>query len=649
MAATRLGEILRDNGIISFLQLAEALQIQKEERGRIGDILVYLGYITKRQLRYVIREYKKRIPLGEYLVERGTITPEDLEFALKEKAKSRRPLGQILIELKIITEEDLAKVLAEQLDMPYIVPYQRLVDSRLFSRLPADFMRHNKILPLSKTDGMTTVLVPGMLDEATSLQLERVFGQDIELAISTPSKIEETINALLEQRAPTEIRDLPKDEEPAAVLDEVRMDLAVDTSRLPGVETRAIELLNFIISEAIKDGASDIHLEPMADRVVVRFRVNGLMTHKVDLPRDVRSAVVGRIKALAGLNVSDTHRDQEGRLMGRIDNLNVDLRVSVFVGVHGEAINLRLFRQETAVRDLHDLGMTPNAYSMCRRALDYASGLIVFAGPPASGKTTTMFAALNHLNERKLKIVTIEEPVEYVLHGAVQTQISDHRDATLSDVINAAVHQDPDVIAVGAIPRDEDAQVVLTSALTGHKMLTTLHADDTVGAMLRLTGAGLNTFLRSSTALTIVCQRLVRKICPYCQTTFTPEPRALAQFPVKDFDPDRYDFYQGRGCVDCQNTGYSGRTGIFEVLHVNDEVREAFVKGATSSEILAIARATSPFLTINEVGVLNVIRRITTVDEILRVAPMISRERELKNPLTLQEIERISESSGYGD
>lgn len=648
MAATRLGEILRDEGMISDLQLAESLQVQKEERSRIGDILVDLGYLTKRQLRHVIREYKRRIPLGEYLLERGLITPDDLDFALSQNASSHQPLGQILTNSQIITEEQLAEVLSEQLDMPYIVPYQRLVDRRVFSRLPADFMRHHNVLPLTQTDGVTTVLVPGLIDESTSLQLERVFGQDVDLAICTPSKIEETINFLLDNSTMPEIREFASEAEIETPQEYGRMDMGAERIRELGTETQAVDLVNYLVNEAIKDNASDIHLESMPDRVQVRFRTNGIIHHKTDLPLGIRDAVFRRVKVMAGLDISETRKDQEGRLMGHLENMKVDLRVSVFVGTHGEALNLRIFRQDVGMMDLGDLGMTPNTYTTVRRALDSASGMFVFAGPPASGKTTSMYAALNYLNKKDLKIVTVEDPVEYDLTGAIQGELSAHRGLSLAEIVGNAIHQDPDVIAVGEVPHDDQAREVLSAALTGHKMLTTLHADDTVGSLLRLIDSGLPTFLRSSTALTVICQRLVRKICPGCRTDFTPDPLALRQFPIREFDADKYDFCHGKGCAQCQNTGFYGRTGLFEVLKVNDEVREAFIGGATSAEILAIARSTTPFLTMNEVGFLKIIRRVTTVDEVLRVAPLVSLEREMKNPLTVSEIERISERSGVG-
>lgn len=651
MSQTRLGEILLEKKVVSDLQLAEALQVQKEERKRIGDVFVGLGFISKRQLRDFIGEYKKRIPLGEYLVEEGLVKPEDLDFALRKQQRTGQALGEILVETHVITEEQLARALSAQLDMPYVVPYQRMVDARTFSMLPPDFMRHHKILPLYQDDGVATVCVTGPPDEATANHLERVFGHNVELTIGEPARIEETIKGLLDQRTLKDVPDLrvlEPDESgrPPEFEETGRFDMAVEQYRASGIETQAIELVNFIISEAMKEGASDIHVEPLADRLQVRFRIDGLIHHRLDLPLDLHGPMFRRIKALANLNAADQYRDQEGRLLGLIDRKKVDLRVSLFIGVYGEVLNMRYFPHDEANKTLDELEMTTNAETMLRRSIDYASGMIIFAGPPSSGKTTTMVAALNHLIHKKnMKVVMIEDPVEYMIPGAVQTHLASHRDSTVSDVIEAATHQDPDCLAIGQIPYDENARTVIMTALTGQKMMTTIHADDTVGALLRLTDVGLDSLMRSSTALTLLCQRLVRRICPHCRSGIAPEPTLIGQLPVKDFNADKYEFYHGRGCSRCNNTGYLGRVGLFEVMMITDDIRDAYLRGATASEIMAQARASSPYLTLAELGVLQVVRKVTTVEEVLRVAPIGARDRKPENMLTLQEIERLSEST----
>jgi len=648
MSEKPLGEILVEGGRITRLQLAEGLQIQKEERGRIGEVLVSLGYVTKRQVRQIIREFKKRIPLGEYLLEAGVITPEDLDFALRQNAETREPLGQILVKSQIIDEEQLAKFLSVQLDMPYIEPYQRLVDINLFNRLPRVFIRHNTILPLAKVNGIVTVVVPGLPDETTAMQLAAVFGDDIDLAISTPSKIQETIRSLIDHRTAPEL-DIVVEEDGDGGDDAGRINLSEAAPDTGTPEYRAVEWLNYIINEAIREGASDIHIESMPEHVRVRFRVNGLLSHKVDMPLSVRAGVFRRIKALAGMKFADSFRDQEGRLLGQTDKINVDLRVSTFVGIYGETINMRLFKQEDGVMALNDIGMTPNIHGALRRALDYASGLIIFCGPPGCGKTTSLFAALNHINERHLKVITIEDPVEYHLPGVIQTQMSSHRDSKLAEIIESAVHQDPDIIVIGEISQDDEARIALNAALTGHKMMTTFHANDVLGALLRLNNLHLDTFMRSSTPFTIICQRLVRKVCEECRAVIAPEPRFIAQFPIRDFDPDKYDFCHGTGCQHCNNSGYKGRTGIFEALTITEELRRAYADGASSQEFLRLARASAPFLTMGEMGALKVVRQITTVEEIIRVAPFSTYSRGDAEMLSFQEIEHMSESTGMVD
>jgi type II secretory ATPase GspE/PulE/Tfp pilus assembly ATPase PilB-like protein len=648
MSERPLGEILAEVGRITRLQLAEALQIQKEERGRIGEVLVSLGYVTTRQVRHLIGEYKKRIPLGEYLLEAGVISPEDLDFALLQKSSSREPLGQILVKSQIIDEEQLAKFLSQQLDMPYTEPYKRLVDVGLFNRLPRVFMRHNMVLPLHKNNGVVTVVVSGLPDEHIMMQLAAVFGDDLDLTISTPTKILDTIKALLDNRSAPE-HDFIAESEGEGAEASSRIDFSEASLENATGEFVAVEWLNYIINEGLREGASDIHIESMPEHVRIRFRVNGILTHKIDLPLAFRAGLFRRIKALAGMKFADSFRDQEGRLLGQTDKTNVDLRVSTFVGIHGETINLRLFAQEDGVMDINDLGITPNVYGMLRRALDHASGLVIVCGPPGSGKTTSMFGALNKINQRHLKVVTIEDPVEYHLPGVIQTQLSSHRGSTLAEVIESAVHQDPDVIVIGEISEDEEARVILRAALMGYKMLTTFHANDVLGALLRLGNTHLDTFMRSSTPFTIICQRLVRKVCDDCRAVIAPEPRYLAQFPIRDFDPTKYDFCHGVGCSSCHNTGYKGRTGIFEALTITEEIRQAYMRGSSALEFLKLARASSPFLTLGEIGALKAIRQITTVDEVVRVAPFSPYTRGDAEMLSFQEIEHISETPGIAD
>ncbi len=651
MSERRLGDILLENDVITDIQLAEGLQVQKEEKKRIGDVLVDLKIIDRNRLRDVITEFKKRIPLGDYLLDQGLISQDDLEYALRLQKRTGLILGQILIESEFISAEDLAKGLSEQLDMPFIVPYQRLVDTRLFEMLPVHFMRNHNLLPLRKSNRMVTILVQGPPDETTYNELVRVFGPNIDLAIAPASKIHETLDALMGQ---TSSKDAPEltivsAEEGMNIEDFGRSDMGGGSLKTEGIEAESVKLVNYLISDALQAGASDVHLEPLPDRIQVRYRVDGSLIERMDIPGDYLSSMVRRIKVLANLKVTDARSNQSGRLVGHIDDVKVDLRVSIMVGIHGESLSLRFFPQESGLMEISDLGLTPNAQMMIHRALDYSAGLMVFAGPPSSGKTTTMFAALKHLVDKRLKIVTIEDPVEHILPGALQTHLSANKDNTIDSLIQTALHQDPDVIALGEIPHGDEASKFLKAALTGHKVLTSVYADDTIGTLLRLADAGVEVLLKSSTTITVICQRLVRRLCQNCLTPVIPDATEAGVIPIKDFDPDKYDFFEGSGCDQCNNTGFVGRTGLFEVLSVNGDIRDALLRGATSSEVLLAARRTSPFLAIAELGILKVIRKETTLDELLRVTPIISGEHDTRHFLTLPDIERISEHTGFGE
>ena len=651
MSAIRLGDILLENEIISDIQLAEGLQIQKEERKRIGDILVNLNFVDRSALRKIITEHKKRIPLGDYLLEQGLITQDDLDFALRQQKRTGLILGQILIDSELISAEELAKGLSEQLDMPFILPYQRLVDTRLFEMLPVHFMRNHNLLPLRKNNKLTTILVQGPIDDGVHREIERVYGKGLELAIAPHTKIIETIDAIVESNILTDTPELtivPMDEDEMAE-DFGRSDMGTESLKTDGIEAESVRLVNYLISDALRLEASDIHLEPMPDRVQVRYRVDGNLVERMDISPEYLSPMVRRIKVLANLKVTDARSNQEGRLVGHIDDMKVDLRVSIMVGIHGESVSMRFFPQESDVMELSDLGMTPNAQAMLKRALDYTSGLVIFAGPPSSGKTTTMFAALKRLVDEKLKVVTIEDPVEYILSGALQTHLSGNKNNTIDSLVQTALHQDPDVICMGEIPHGDDAHRFLKAALTGHKVVTSVYADDTIGALMRLADAGVEILLKSSTTITVVCQRLVRRLCQHCLVPTVPEATEAGVIPLKDFDPDKHDFFHGAGCTHCNNTGFNGRTGLFEVLQVNGDVRDALLRGAAASEVLQVARRTSPFLSIAELGILKVVRKETTLEELIRVTPVITGEHESRQFLTLQDIERISEFTGNAE
>jgi type IV pilus assembly protein PilB len=440
MSEMRLGDILLENKIITALQLSEGLQVQKEERKRIGDVLVDLKIIDRNQLRDVITEHKKRIPLGDYLLEKGLLCQDDLEYALRQQKRTGLILGQILIESEFITAEDLAKGLSEQFDMPFIIPYQRLVDNRLFEMLPIHFMRNHNLLPLRKSNRIVTILVQGPSDETSYNELVRVFGPNIDLAIAPASKIHETLDALMNQ---TSSRDAPEltiiQEDDALDVDEYgRSDMGGESLKTDGIEAESVKLVNYLIGDAMRMGASDIHLEPMPDRIQVRYRVDGTLVERMDIPLDYLSSMVRRVKVLANLKVTDARSNQSGRLVGHIDDVKVDLRVSIMVGIHGESLSMRFFPQESSIMEIGDLGLTPNAHMMLQRALDYSAGLIVFAGPPSSGKTTSMFAALKYLVDKRLKVVTIEDPVEHILTGALQTHLSANKNQTIDDLIQTA-------------------------------------------------------------------------------------------------------------------------------------------------------------------------------------------------------------------
>ncbi len=641
----RIGELLLKENLINEFHLREALQIQKEEQQRLGDILVTLEYVTRRQLRSIMSKYKRRILLGEFMVESGIISRQDLEFALQEMRTTRRKLGETLTSLGIISEEDLAKALSKQLDMPYIVPYPRMVDQKTLSQLPSSFIEQHSILPLFESEGITTIVVSGPPDEALLFHLEDLFNHKLELAICSKTKLDEVIGIMVRERglgATGEV--VPYSKIGMGGGDLSRVDITDREITEQDVDREAIDLCNYLIIDAIRERASDIHLEQMADRIRVRYRIDGFLVHKTDLPRHIAESLFRRIKILADLDVTQTKEYQEGRIMAKIEDVNIDVRVSFFVSIFGETVTMRMLRKDMGILDVDDLGFPPRGTVQFKRALESPSGIVLITGPTGSGKTTTLYSSINHLNEMQRKIITVEDPVEYTIEGVVQGHVQLATTEDFTSVVRTIMHQDPDVIVIGEIFDSAMAGGILRAALTGHKIITTFHTDDTFGAILRLMEAGFQTFLLSSTSVFVVAQRLVRRLCPYCKRPQGPPPEVLAEFNVRDFDPDQHDFFVAEGCTQCQNTGYFGRTGLFELLNVNEPLRDGFLDGKGTSDLKRIARTSTDYITMKEAGLLKALEGVTSLEEILRVTPFSGMEEVGASPLTLEELKSRVES-----
>jgi len=634
----QLGEALKQEGILTDNQLQHSIQIQQEslKKKRLGEILIELGYITKRQLREIARKYNHRVHLGEILVDSGVLTEEKLEQALDTQKVNKKLLGEILVESSVITEEQFAMALSQQFDYPYIVPDKRLIDKKLLQLFPEDFLRQHMALPVWKNEDVVTVIVQNPLDQSLQTMLKHLFSAKYELAIAPKSLIKKVLREIMEERSILTKGIAPTiDQSRDRTFQRYALDNVAPAESTTG---QIINIVDYILCDAITERASDIHIEPLYDRLRIRYRIDGRLVYKTDLPKNLADSLMRRIKILSKIDIADSKDNLEGHIYVTLNNKDIDLRVAIYPTVLGEAITIRLLTKEIGLRDLEDLGMLPKVLTILKKVLDTPSGLILFTGPTGSGKTTSLYACLNYLNKPDVKIVTIEDPVEYSIEGISQCQIKDATEKQMSDRIKTMMHQDPDIMVMGEISNEITAVGSIQASLSGHKVFSTIHTDDSIGAILKLMELGLRTYLLSSTGIAVLSQRLVRKICKNCKDPYTPSKELIKEFKLKDIDSDLVDFYHGKGCVNCNYSGFFGRTGVFELLAVNDEIRSTFLDNNNASVIRKVAHSTGNYLSLREAGFIKSLQGETTLDEAMSLLSYNEKETFSMMDLKTEEI-----------
>ena len=474
--------------------------------------------------------------IAELLVQQGLVTHQQVDeavAALTHYKAGRKKLSQILVEKGFVTETALTDALSIHLGIPKIAPDPSLIDKRLLEGLNQAFLQTNEVLPAFKQGDVLTLIMADPLDEAAIRDLEKHFGCKIEPAIAPASEIQKAI-AQCFQKVDLGLSspELPH-----------RKDLIIgDTDFSLERGDNIVEVLNYVISNAIVEGASDIHIEPQDKSFRVRYRIDGVLYHKTDLPLFLAPGLVSRIKVLCGLDIAEKRRHQDGRIEARVMDKEVDLRVSTYASVYGESVVIRLLHRHSALMDLDSLGFSPANRAWYQAMLDRPSGIILVTGPTGSGKTTTLYASINYLNGLGRKIITVEDPVEYTIKGVVQGQFNLKLGLSYPDFLKSMMRQDPDVLIVGEIRDQEAAEAVIQASLTGHQVLSTFHSDDTTGALLRLMDMGIETFLISSTVVSVLAQRLIRILCPHCRQPSEPAPQLLASFNLEAKGLEKFTF-----------------------------------------------------------------------------------------------------------
>jgi general secretion pathway protein E len=558
--------------------------------------------------------------LGEILVERGLVSEADLVRLLEGDRTKGQPLGALLVQQGLITEEDLLESLSEQLGIPY---WRKLEEAGIehipVSKVPIAFYRQQKVFPIAFSDGGVKVAVSDPLNLQPLDDLAVFLGVPVEPVLSSERELMAAINRFFDREtgsAEQVMQDL-EGEDLGAIANEIE-----ETDDLLDLASEApvIRLVNSILTQAVRARASDIHIEPFERELKVRYRIDGLLYNTLTPPRRLQAAISSRIKVMANLNIAERRLPQDGRIRIRVGEKDVDIRVSVVPTAYGERIVLRLLDKTSVLLGLEEIGMGEEAYVKYSRLIKRSNGIILVTGPTGSGKTTTLYGTLNKINAPELNIITIEDPIEYQLTGIGQIQVNPRIDLTFANGLRSILRQDPDIIMVGEIRDRETAEIAIQASLTGHLVFSTLHTNDAAGAVTRLLDMGVEAFLVSSSVLAIIAQRLVRVICKDCREPYRPEPALVKEIGLDRSSGTPFEgfFYRGKGCAACFQTGYRGRSGIYELLVVDDNIRGLIMSGADSSVIKRKA-VEQGMTTLLRDGVIKIVKGVTTVDEVLRV------------------------------
>jgi len=560
---------------------------------------------------------KSKLRIGEILINEGLLTPAQLDEALRFQKLSGRTIGDIIIDRGFVKEDDLANTLAKQLDIPFVsIRDGSLNPSKKdnFEKLiPQSFARSQMVIPLSKHLQSLTVALANPLDLLAIDNLKKITGYDINPVIATKGDIREAISKfygskdLLEEAVDSSY-DIGDNREIISVLEssESLEDIVSKAEEAP-----VIKLVNLLLIQAVKERASDIHIEPFREKINVRFRIDGIL-HKIAPPsQHLLLALISRIKILSKMDIAEKRLPQDGGFTVKIEDRLIDLRVSVVPTIFGEKAVIRILDKESISFGLDELGFTQENLSLFKKSIVKPYGLIFITGPTGSGKSTTLYSALNHIVTPKKNILTIEDPVEYQISGVNQTQIKSNIGLTFAEGLRSFLRQDPDVIMVGEVRDLETAAICIRASLTGHLVLSTLHTNDAPSAITRLIDIGIEPYLVASSLLLLMSQRLIRKLCPKCK-----RPAKIPEDIARRYNISKHDIFEAGGCDFCRNTGYKGRIAVHELLSISQELRELIANRANMAQIRDMAKRDG-MKTLTENGLERVAEGITSIDEVI--------------------------------
>lgn len=551
---------------------------------------------------------EKKKDLREALVKSGLLTAEQVRLASENSIRSGESLIRSILYSKLLDEKTLLKFLEEEMGIPHVSLSSYLIDQKTIDLVPAGTAKKYGIIPLFLVENTLSVVMVDPFDVRGIDEVRRKTGHDIEVMAALPSEVNQalvqyygvagTLEEVLTQISHTEV---------AHVLPAMAEDAPIT------------KLVNLLIIQALQERASDIHIEAEEKVTQVRYRIDGILHVISTVPSHLHASIVSRIKVMSKMDIAETRVPQDGRFSFKYENREVDVRVSSFPAIHGETMVLRLLDKQAMILKLQDLGFSPENLKHFEAVVHRPYGIILVTGPTGSGKTTTLYATLNHINSPERNIITVEDPVEYELPGINQSQINPKAGLLFSTALRSILRQDPNVILVGEIRDLETASVAIEAALTGHLVFSTLHTNDAPGALTRLEDMGVEPFLISSSCAAVIAQRLVRKICDNCKEATEISAEVLKDFEV--FKGKKITFYHGKGCKMCRGTGYKGRLGIFEMIVISDKIREMIIS-KTPSNLIKQQAVKEGMLPLRDDGLLKVMAGETTLDEVMRVTQL---------------------------
>jgi len=556
----------------------------------------------------------------EILIRQGVISPNQLAEAQQMARGSGVKVGDALVRLGYATSEEVMRAMAQEHGYDYVDLSEVVIPPSVVELVPESVARENAILPMDEEDGALKVIISDPMDFETLDKLRFILNRKVEIALAPRESIVDAINrhygltegesadSMLQEFTDTAI-DFTETEETAATSDE-----AVDETSAP-----IVRLVHLIITEAVQLRASDIHIEPFENRVRVRYRIDGVLQERDSPPKRLLGAILSRLKILAKIDIAERRRTQDGRIKVTVGEKEIDLRVSVLPTSHGQSVVMRLLDKDSIRVGVRQLGLGEEDFRTMQSLIKRPNGIILVTGPTGSGKTTTLYAALNELNRPDRKIITAEDPVEYYLPGINQVEVKHSIGLDFARIIRAMLRQAPNVILVGEMRDSETAEMGIQASLTGHLVFSTLHTNDAPGAVTRMVDMGVPAYLVASSVIAILAQRLVRVVCPKCKHPFTPSEAALETAGITPEMAANATFMKGKGCSYCSKTGYRGRLGVFELMLMTPRIRELSFQGASTQDIRKAAVAQGMH-TLYQDGIRKVLKGITTLEEVFRVA-----------------------------